>query len=172
MSQQDKELHMYSETLEGTQCRIVKLASFIAQAKYDATPAAVAQRKAARRPTSLLEFENYVDKMRAKASSTPASPATGKPASSTNSSLKQKQRISMATSGSGPAASGWLLLSPGSGKQSVLDIDPDDEIPVFFKNAIEQNPYGNVRASLRVGPLLLSNGIYQYVCGSAHQEPS
>jgi hypothetical protein len=160
MSQQDKELHMYSEALDGTQCRIVKLAQFVAQAKYETTPAAIAQRKVARRPTSLLEFEIYVDKMRAK-SSEPPSPATGKAASSMDSSLKNKRRISMGTTGSGPAASGWLLLAPGSAKQSVLDIDPNDEIPVFFKNSIEQNPYGNVRASLRMGPLLLSNGIYQ-----------
>lgn len=35
----------------------------------------------------------------------------------------------------------------------------DDDIPLFFRRHTEKYPFGNVHMALRVGPLVLENGV-------------
>lgn len=37
----------------------------------------------------------------------------------------------------------------------------DSDIPLFFRNSVEKYPYGNVHMALRVGPIVIENGVSQ-----------
>lgn len=49
-----------------------------------------------------------------------------------------------------------------SGESTVFEeAAADRDIPLFFRKYTEKYPFGNVHMSLRVGPLLIENGVAQ-----------
>jgi hypothetical protein len=49
-----------------------------------------------------------------------------------------------------------------SGATTVADeVEADEDIPFFFRKYTEKYPFGNVHMSLRVGPLVIENGVTQ-----------
>ncbi|KAL1960139.1 hypothetical protein VTO42DRAFT_311 [Malbranchea cinnamomea] len=156
--EEEKNLHDYSPNPTGSQCQLLKLASFIAQAKYETTGAAVAQRKIAKRPTSLLEFEKYVFDNRNKPVESKPRKKLGSPISSASSAW----RVSSATSStltSGSIPSRRMSTATSSTSTSLDEMEIDEDIPLFSKTYARKNPFGHVRMWLRVGPLLISNGM-------------
>ena len=51
---------------------------------------------------------------------------------------------------------------PTSGSTSVVsEAQADEDIPVFFRKFAKKYPFGNVHMALRVGPLVVENGVAQ-----------
>lgn len=51
-----------------------------------------------------------------------------------------------------------------SGTTSVVsEAQADEGIPLFFRKFAKKYPFGNVHMALRVGPLVIENGVAQYV---------
>ncbi|KAF5025922.1 hypothetical protein F66182_1957 [Fusarium sp. NRRL 66182] len=49
---------------------------------------------------------------------------------------------------------------PESGATSVAEeAEADEDIPLFFRRYVQKYPYGNVHMALRVGPLVIENGV-------------
>ena len=57
------------------------------------------------------------------------------------------------------------VLGKGKGMDNVKKISrdkkSDKDIPFFFRKYTEKYPFGNVHMALRVGPLLVENGVAQ-----------
>lgn len=54
--------------------------------------------------------------------------------------------------------------SAASSTTSVaMEAQADQDIPLFFRRFTEKYPFGNVHMGLRVGPLVIENGVSQYV---------
>ena len=47
----------------------------------------------------------------------------------------------------------------------VREAEADKDIPFFMKRYVDKYPFGNVHMALRVGPLVIENGVSQYVPG-------
>lgn len=45
----------------------------------------------------------------------------------------------------------------------VREAEADEDIPFFMRRYVEKYPFGNVHMALRVGPLVIENGVAQYV---------
>ena len=42
-----------------------------------------------------------------------------------------------------------------------MESEADEDIPLFFRQFTEKYPFGNVHMALRVGPLVIENGVSQ-----------
>jgi hypothetical protein len=59
-------------------------------------------------------------------------------------------------------ATASLYRSPGGSSTSVArEAMADGDIPLFFRRYTEKYPFGNVHMALRVGPLVIENGVSQ-----------
>lgn len=74
---------------------------------------------------------------------------TGRKRSSTVTALKDNGASASASHEAGPEGSG------AAGDAAATDGD----IPLFFRKYAEKNPFGNVHMALRVGPLVIENGV-------------
>ncbi|OKL57187.1 hypothetical protein UA08_07335 [Talaromyces atroroseus] len=52
-------------------------------------------------------------------------------------------------------------LTPGSTTSTTVVTNPqaDPDVPMFFKEYIDENPFANVHVRLRIGPLIIANGV-------------
>lgn len=48
-------------------------------------------------------------------------------------------------------------------RERPTDPGDDDDVPSFIRQFADTNPFGHVHMSLRVGPLVVENGVAQYV---------
>lgn len=55
-------------------------------------------------------------------------------------------------------------LKPIGNIAEMTEKRADGDIPFFFRQFTEQYPFGNVHMGLRVGPLMIENGVPKYVC--------
>jgi hypothetical protein len=66
--------------------------------------------------------------------------------------LKTVQQISLHGSDRSPTSSNVSVAEEAAG---------DTDIPLFFRGYTEKYPYGNVHMALRVGPIVIENGVSQ-----------
>lgn len=157
MPKEDKSLHDYSTNPGGPQCRLIKLSSFLAQAKYETTGAAITQRKIAKRPTSLLEYEKHVENTinKPSADNSKTRKKFGSPITGGSSVWKASTPTSPTLASS--AGSRRMSVATTSTTDSIDEAEVDDDIPLFSKSYARKNPFAHVRMALRVGPLLIGN---------------
>ena len=158
MSREDRALHDYNTNPGGHQCRLIKLSSFITQAKYETTAAALSQRKIAKRPTSLLEFEKHVEDTQNKPLDIKSRRKFTNPMSSSSSGWGVSSPTS-ATLASSAGSTKRMSVATGSTGTSIDEAEADEEIPIFSKTYARKYPFGHVKMALRVGPLLIGNGM-------------
>lgn len=48
-------------------------------------------------------------------------------------------------------------------RERPTDPGDDDDVPIFTRQFADTNPFGHVHMSIRVGPLVVENGVAQYV---------
>lgn len=58
-----------------------------------------------------------------------------------------------------------LVTTTGSSStgDAPVEAQSDKDVPVFFRKFATKNPFGHVHMALRVGPLIIENGVSQYV---------
>lgn len=158
MTREDKPLHDYDTNPGGAQCRLLKLSSFLTQAKYETTAAAISQRKIAKRPTWLPEFEKHVEDAQNKPLDIKSRKKFTNPMSSGSSGWKVSSPTSP-TLASSTGSTKRMSVATNSTTTSIDEAEADEEIPIFSKALARKYPFGHVRMALRVGPLLISNGM-------------
>ncbi|KAJ5716602.1 hypothetical protein N7493_008513 [Penicillium malachiteum] len=50
---------------------------------------------------------------------------------------------------------------PNGGKEFATEAGADDDVPLLFRRFAKQYPFGNVHMGLRIGPLVIENGVQQ-----------
>jgi hypothetical protein len=56
---------------------------------------------------------------------------------------------------------GAQRIPVSSTTNAVTELEANEDIPLFFRQFTEKYPFGNVHMALRVGPLVIENGVSQ-----------
>ncbi|KAF5855783.1 hypothetical protein ETB97_008444 [Aspergillus alliaceus] len=121
----------------GYRCTVLKLSELVPYAKYQGLlNTAKFKRKRKRRLSDIQWISNMVDRSRALRSVTEQSRQGD-----------QHDPVSSKTSG-------------------VTEAQANEDIPLFFRQFTEKYPFGNVHMALRVGPLVIENGVSHTKAGA------
>ena len=122
----------------GLQCGLLKLGDLVADAKYDAMQQNLIHRQ---RPKTLSEIKRIAQIQDQKEKVKKE---------------KDRRRLRTVTQSTLHDAN----RTPASGSTSVADEkEADKDIPFFFRKYTEKYPFGNVHMALRIGPLIIENGV-------------
>ncbi|GIJ86992.1 hypothetical protein Asppvi_005891 [Aspergillus pseudoviridinutans] len=126
------------------QCSLLKLGELVARAKYDGLQSTVGIKKAKPMPTfSKFSIENIAANTMQNRTQKQAGQKQEKMKLVTGTSLHDSQKSS-ATS---------------SSTSVVTEAQADTDIPLFFRKFTNKYPFGNVHMALRVGPIVIENGV-------------
>ncbi|KAJ4291337.1 hypothetical protein N0V88_006345 [Collariella sp. IMI 366227] len=124
----------------GIQCSLLKLDELVVKAKYIGTLKSVGMKNG--RPSSMLFKELDAAKAGFK--------------SQTGSTLKDRRKSASAET----TASAPKHFFTASGP---TEAEADTDIPLFLRKFAKKDPFGDVHMALRVGPLVIENGVAQTV---------
>ena len=54
-------------------------------------------------------------------------------------------------------------IAEGGNTEAFEEDEADEDVPFFMRKFANRFPFGNVHMALRVGPLIIENGVEQYV---------
>ncbi|KAI9779636.1 MAG: hypothetical protein M1839_007301 [Geoglossum umbratile] len=129
----------------GMQCGLLKLGELVAEAKYDGMQTTVKKR------IRLGEEKRMHEEQAKKNRETEAKIKAKEAVRGGRRNMKTVTRPSLHDAG---------IKSGTSGKSvSVEDQEADGDIPFFLRKYTERYPFGNVHMALRVGPLVIENGV-------------
>jgi hypothetical protein len=128
------------------QCSLLKLGEIVALAKYEGLQSVVGT--AGKKPESFKSPSISSD-----ASSSPGKSTANKTSKQKYKRLEIKTETSLSDSATRVAASGSTT--------AVTEPTADEDIPLFFRRFTSKYPFGNVHMALRVGPLVIENGVAQ-----------
>lgn len=163
MAKEDEERHEDSDKPSGPRCNLIKLANFVAEAKYETTGASTAQRRMAKRPTSLREFEKSVKETNDRAAEGKTPSKFGNAMNRSTSSRRFSGVPGSPLANNSGDFSRRLSTTTSATSVSVDESYADENVPVLFKNYARKRPFAKVNMALRVGPLLIQNGTTKYV---------
>jgi hypothetical protein len=133
----------------GVQCGLLKLKELVAEAKYDGMQTTIKKR------ISLSEEKRLHEKEQEKKRDARAKIEAKEAAKIASRGRKMK----IVTNSSLQNAS---LKIPTSGTASIAEEqEAGEDIPFFLRKYTERYPFGNVHIALRVGPLIIENGVSQ-----------
>lgn len=139
-----KDNHFGASSAGGLQCGLLKLGELVAEAKYVGMQTMITRR--VKLSEEKRQHEARVKEQRA----------------------KEQKMAAKAASRPGP---GWKIVTEASftdpsqrssatGSTAVAEEkEADDDIPFFIRRYTEQYPFGNVHMALRIGPLIIENGV-------------
>lgn len=140
-----EENHINIDGTGGIQCGILKLGELVALAKYDGIQTVMNKRKKSSNAIRTGSGQKKDDK----AKKTGFIKVAG----------RKKRRLSTVI---------WTSLhdstqriANSSASTAVDEAEADEDIPFFFRRYTEKFPFGNVHMALRVGPLVIENGVAQ-----------
>ncbi|KAH7134603.1 hypothetical protein B0J13DRAFT_560762 [Dactylonectria estremocensis] len=142
--------HVDSEGIGSIKCSLLKLGEVIALAKYDGLQTVVGIKKPSKHHKAEGRSASETGKSKHKFGIKPEAEGPRKV-----SSWKPKQMRTV----EGTTLHGEDR-SPASSSTSVAtEALADEDIPMFFRKFTEKYPFGNVHMALRVGPLVIENGV-------------
>ena len=123
----------------GLQCGLLKLGEHVAEAKYDGMDHTQNRQKQSHK---LLDMQREASKNRAK-----------------NKAKRGKRNIKTVNQ---PSAHDAKNRTQIIGSTAMTDEkEAQEDIPFFLRRYTEKYPFGNVHMALRVGPLVIENGVAQ-----------
>ncbi|KAH8587283.1 hypothetical protein B0O99DRAFT_556899 [Bisporella sp. PMI_857] len=129
----------------GMQCGLLKLGELVAEAKYDGMQTTIKKR------IKLGEEKRMHEEQAKKNKEIEAKIKKKEAARVGRRNMKTVTQPSLHDAG---------IKSETSGKSvSVEDQEADGDIPFFLRKYTEKYPFGNVHMALRVGPLIIENGV-------------
>jgi hypothetical protein len=138
----------------GLQCGLLKLGELVAEAKYKGMQTIVTKEGKSKKARSLAEEKHAQEvqeekkkREKAKEDEKVKKQQGKKPRTVTEMSLHDPTQRT-ATVGSSVVAQ---------------EVEADEDIPFFLRKYTEKYPFGNVHMALRIGPILIENGVSQYV---------
>jgi hypothetical protein len=54
-------------------------------------------------------------------------------------------------------------IAEAGGSAALEEVEADKDVPFFLRKFANNYPFGNIHMALRVGPLVIENGVEQYV---------
>jgi len=130
----------------GMQCGLLKLGELVAEAKYDGIQTTIKKRIRLGEEKRMHEEEvKKREETQAKIKSKEAAARRGRR------NMKTVTRPSLHDAGNKSGTSGKSV--------SVEGEEADEDIPFFLRKYTERYPFGNVHMALRVGPLIIENGV-------------
>lgn len=124
------------------QCGLLKLPELVALAKYDGMQTLLGKRKGRHNVKQNSKDKKNSQKTMRKRNT-----------EKENVHLKKVTGASLIDTRKRTAASGETI--------EFEEAEADKDIPFFFRKYTEKYPFGNVHMALRVGPLLVENGVAQ-----------
>ena len=132
--------HRKAKTVGMVECGLFKLGDVVAEAKYDGMRIMTTKKQKHKTKRNLAD-EKREDKQRVE---TMKHKQAERPKTITQESQHAPERTAM----SGTAV-------------AVEEAEADDDIPFFLKRYAEKYPFGNVHMALRIGPVVIENGVAQ-----------
>lgn len=133
--------HLKSKIPGTVECGLFKLGEAVAEAKYSGMRTIGTKKKIGQKNRNLAEEKRYDDKQRAD-----------------ETKLNQKQRPKIMTQQSQHAPERDATSGTAVG---IEEAEADEDIPFFLKRYTEKYPFGNVHMALRIGPVVIENGVAQ-----------
>jgi hypothetical protein len=133
--------HRKAEMAGMVECGLFKLGEVVAEAKYDGMRIMTTKTKRKHKTKRNLMDEKREDKQRVE---TMKQKQAQRPKTITQQSQHAPERAAM----SGTAV-------------AVEEAEADEDIPFFLKRYTEKYPFGNVHMALRIGPIVIENGVAQ-----------
>lgn len=122
----------------GIQCSLLKLDELVVKAKYSGTLESVGLKDGRASGTLSKELD--------------AAKAGFK--SQTGSALKDRRKSANAEAAASAPKDSFTASGP-------TEAEADTDIPLFLRKFAKKNPFGDVHMALRVGPLVIENGVAQ-----------
>jgi hypothetical protein len=123
----------------GLQCGLLKLGELVAQAKYDGMQQILTRKKRPSKPLTMNQPTKIQDKE--------------------DKAKTARRELRTVTETTLHDASN---RTPTSSSAAVVEEkEADEDIPFFFRKYTEKYPFGNVHMALRIGPLVIENGVAQ-----------
>jgi hypothetical protein len=153
------------------QCKLLQLGDTIALAKYNGLQSSVGIKQRSQKETEKAAKKARVDEAKSKARSI-YQPRTLDP-NAVSDFEDDEESMSKPEPGSrngrlrGMKTVQQTSLTgndrrPASSDVSVaVEAAADNDIPLFFRKTVEKYPYGNVHMALRIGPIVIENGVSQ-----------
>lgn len=123
------------------ECGLLKLGEAVAEAKYSGMRTIGSKKKIGQKKRNLADEKRHDDKQRAD-----------------ETKHKQKQRPKIMTQQSQQAPERDAISGTAVG---IEEAEADGDIPFFLKRYTEKYPFGNVHMALRIGPVVIENGVAQ-----------
>jgi hypothetical protein len=130
---------------DGMQCGLLKLGGLVAEAKYDGMQTAM--KKRVKLSDEKREHETREKEKKDKEAKEAAKVSNGRR------KMKTVTQASLHNAGLRTTISGTSA--------TVEEEEANEDIPFFLRKYTERYPFGNVHMSLRVGPLVIENGVSQ-----------
>ena len=144
-----------------TSCMLVKLGTFIAEAKYATTGGTTSQRKTNKRPALLREFEKQAKEANDKANDVKSLTRLGSAIHRSTSNRKISGVAWSALSNNSDYSSRRLSTATSETSSSTDEAYANESIPVLYKSYARKRPFSKINMALRVGPLQIQNGTSQ-----------
>ncbi|KAK2768344.1 hypothetical protein FQN54_000198 [Arachnomyces sp. PD_36] len=131
MEKEGKDPHIKRTGPGGLQCGLLELGEHVAEAKYQGMEGRFSQKK---HPQKLSDIRRQIAEGQARA--------------------KQKEQKSKRPSRQSPSEH----TSTAGSNPITVDKEAQEDLPFYLKRDTE-NPFGNVHMALRIGPLVIENGV-------------
>ena len=140
------ERHLNINGPGGIQCGLLKLGELVALAKYDGMQTVVGE---GRKPSDAARMSKQQNDDGKEKEETGLTKVAG---------WQERQLRTVTETSLHDATQRTATLSA----TTVADeVEADEDIPFFFRKYTEKYPFGNVHMSLRIGPLIIENGVTQ-----------
>lgn len=134
------------------QCGLLKLGEIVAEAKYDGMQPETAKTAKRSGKSRLHELREQDEKVQKKEKEKERKGAT-------RAANRQRRKFKFLTQPS-LQDSRQKILASGS-TPAAQEEEADKDIPFLFRPYTEKYPFGNVHMALRIGPLIIENGVSQ-----------
>lgn len=132
--------HIDVNGLGSLQCGLLKLGDLVADAKYDAMQQNIAPNQKSKKLSQIRRLDEIKEDK--------------------NDKKREKHRRRLRTTTPQNILNDANRTQSG-GTQVPDEIEADADIPFFFRKYAERHPFGNVHMAIRLGPLIIENGVAQ-----------
>jgi len=140
--------HLSTAIKGGLQCPLLSLGDMVAESKYDGMQTLVTKRIPLGEERRLAELP-------------PAELEKLQKSTSKGIRRKKTKDATLQTSTMPSLVDETDRIGTEGKSAEVREAEADEDIPFFMRRYVEKYPFGNVHMALRVGPLIIENGVAQ-----------
>jgi hypothetical protein len=140
--------HRVVDGTSGPKCGLLKLGELIAEEKY------VGMHTRTRKPVKLSE-KKLLHEARKRREEAKEAKRAAKAAYRQSRGLNTEIELSRHDANKRTSTRGSTAVAE--------EMEADEDVPFFMRKYTERYPFGNVHTALRIGPLVIENGVSQYV---------